>query len=324
MGPHGSRALTPLPPSAPSPASSNLSAGTSANPSEGGNQPLFLQSPTWRPVKVTLKNNCTLPACTECILSYHVPRSCRNQLGMVRQHGESSEYYVACSVSQADNRHISVRVMNPSNFALEFTANQHLAEFLPVGELAPISTNQTDTPKICTTVERPGLLAPETLTELTNAINTNLSSEDNRSLLNSLLSFPDVFDNSLGHTHVIVHDIDTGASSPIRQHPRRLPYHDRAEVEKQVRDMLAQGVIQPSTSPWSSPFVLVKKKDGSYRFCMDYRKLNSVTKIDAHPLPRVDDLLEALNGKTIFSTLDLRSGYWQVGMHPDDREKNNL
>ena len=69
----------------------------------------------------------------------------------------------------------------------------------------------------------------------------------------------------------------------------------------QVNDMLSQGVIQPSTSPWSSPIVLVKKKDGSYRFCIDYRKLNSITQVDAHPLPRVDDLLEALNGNTILA-----------------------
>lgn len=140
-------------------------------------------------------------------------------------------------------------------------------------------------------------------------------------MLNTLLSFSDVFDNSLGHTSVALHNINTGDSLPIRQYPRRLPYHHRAEVEKQVKDMLSQGVIQPSTSPWSSPIVLVKKKDGSYRFCVDYRKLNSITKVDAHPLPRVDDLLKSLNGNTIFSTLDLRSGYWQVGMHPSDCEK---
>ena len=164
-------------------------------------------------------------------------------------------------------------------------------------------------------------LDPETLTELTTALNPNLSPEDKKSLLNTLLSFPDIFSNSLGHTSVALHNIDTGNSPPIRQFPRRLPYHHRAEVDKQVNDMLSQGVIQPSTSPWSSPIVLVKKKDGSYRFCIDYRKLNSITKIDAHPLPRVDDLLEALNGNTIFSTLDLRSGYWQVGMHPGDCEK---
>ena len=115
--------------------------------------------------------------------------------------------------------------------------------------------------------------------------------------------------------------IETGEPPPIRQYPRRLLYHVREEVNRQVNDMLAQGVIQPSTSPWSSPIVLVKKKDGSYRFCIDYHKLNLITKNDANPLPRVDDLHDALNGYNIFSTLDLRSVYWQVSMRPEDREK---
>ena len=69
------------------------------------------------------------------------------------------------------------------------------------------------------------------------------------------------------------------------------------------------------------PLVLVRKKDGSYRFCVDYRKLNQVTKQDSHPLPRVDDLLDALNGYKLFSTFELRSGYWQVSVNPQDREK---
>ena len=85
--------------------------------------------------------------------------------------------------------------------------------------------------------------------------------------------------------------------------------------------MLEKGVIQPSTSPLTSPVVLVKKKAGSYRFYVDYRKLNLVTQQDGHPLPRLDDLLDSLNGNQIFSTLDLRSGYWQVSMFPEDRKK---
>ena len=134
---------------------------------------------------------------------------------------------------------------------------------MPVSELASISTNKPDHPIICTTLEEPGALAPDTLTELTNAINPNLSTEDKRTLLKTLLSFPVVFDNSPGHTSVIVYNIDTSTSPPIRQYPRCLPYNHRAEVEEQVHDMLSQGVIQPSTSPWSSPVVLVKKIDGS-------------------------------------------------------------
>uniref|UniRef100_A0A0X3PXJ8 Transposon Ty3-I Gag-Pol polyprotein n=1 Tax=Schistocephalus solidus TaxID=70667 RepID=A0A0X3PXJ8_SCHSO len=85
--------------------------------------------------------------------------------------------------------------------------------------------------------------------------------------------------------------------------------------------MLSRNIIRPSHSPWSSPIVLVRKKDGSMRLCIDYRKLNSVTKKDSFPLPRIDATLDTLAGNTIFSTLDLASGYWQVEVRPADREK---
>jgi len=80
-------------------------------------------------------------------------------------------------------------------------------------------------------------------------------------------------------------------------------------------------VIQPSQSPWASPIVLVQKKDGSTRFCVDYRRLNKVTRKDSYPLPRVDDLLDSLAGAQWFTTLDLASGYWQVEVDPEHREK---
>ena len=80
-------------------------------------------------------------------------------------------------------------------------------------------------------------------------------------------------------------------------------------------------VIQPSTSPWASPVVLVRKKDGTLRLCIDYRKLNSVTKGDAFPMPRITDLLDQLRQSKFFTTLDLKSGYWQVRVHPDSCEK---
>ena len=85
--------------------------------------------------------------------------------------------------------------------------------------------------------------------------------------------------------------------------------------------MLAKGIIEPSSSPWSSPVVLVKKKDGTIRFCIDYRKVNGVTVKDSYPLPRIDDCLDALSGSQWFCTLDLASGYWQVEMAEKDKEK---
>ena len=78
----------------------------------------------------------------------------------------------------------------------------------------------------------------------------------------------------------------------------------REELDNQVQDMLKQDVIEPSRSPWSSPVVLVRKKDGFTGFCVDYRRLNAVTCKDAHPLPRLDDCLDALSGSRVFSTLD--------------------
>ena len=85
--------------------------------------------------------------------------------------------------------------------------------------------------------------------------------------------------------------------------------------------MLNSNIITPSTSPWASPVVLVQKKDGSLRFCVDYRKVNAVTRIDAYPLPRVDDTLDTLACYKWFTTLDLLSGYWQVEVDEKDREK---
>ena len=139
-----------------------------------------------------------------------------------------------------------------------------------------------------------------------------------------LLDHADIFalDNSeLGSTDIVQHQIDTGDSLPIYQHARRIPFSLRSLVDEMVQDMLDQDIIQPSHSPWASPVVLVKKYDGSMRFCVDYRCLNSVTKRDVHPLSRIDDTLDVLAGARYFTTLDLASGYWQVAVHPADREK---
>ena len=146
------------------------------------------------------------------------------------------------------------------------------------------------------------------------------------SKLNVLLdSYLDVFVNGpndpLGRTSKAEHYIDTGDNRPSKQRPYRIPVHLRSVVDEQVKDMLARGLIRPSNSPWSSPIVLAPKKDGTFRCCVDFRRVNSVTKKDAHPMPRVDDILDQLGGSHYFGTLDLASGYWQVLLKEEDMEK---
>jgi hypothetical protein len=102
---------------------------------------------------------------------------------------------------------------------------------------------------------------------------------------------------------------------------RRLP-HEHIPVLKAEADKLQKaGVVVLSTSTFASPTILVQKKDGSMRFCIDYRKLNAVTKKDAHPFPRIEDIFDTLTGSKFFCTLDLAMGCHQVEVHPDDREK---
>ena len=139
-----------------------------------------------------------------------------------------------------------------------------------------------------------------------------------------ITSFSDVFAldaSELGTTTLVTHVINTGDQGPIRQPVRRMPFALRSEVDQMVGDMLDQGVIEPSSSPWASPMVLVWKKDGGMRFCVDYRRLNHVTKLDEFPLPRIDDTLDLLAGGRYFTTLYLASGYWQVAMDPASQEK---
>ena len=139
-----------------------------------------------------------------------------------------------------------------------------------------------------------------------------------------LHEFSDIFSagpHDLGCTDLIKHQINTGDAPPIRQPVRRLPLAKREEAEKAVQEMREQDVIEPSASPWSSPIVLVNKKDGSTRFCVDYCKLNNITHKDSYPLPRIDDTIEALSGAKFFSTLDLKSGYWQLPLDDSAKEK---
>ena len=118
-----------------------------------------------------------------------------------------------------------------------------------------------------------------------------------------------------------MHEIDTGSTRPIRCNPRKLSPKKIKIQQELVDKMLEDGQIEHSVSAWSVPTVLVTKKDGTTRFCVDYRRLNARTKKDAFPLPRIDDSPNSLSGQAWFSTLDLARGYWQVRLSEEAKPK---
>ncbi|EFP06767.1 hypothetical protein CRE_11530, partial [Caenorhabditis remanei] len=150
------------------------------------------------------------------------------------------------------------------------------------------------------------------------------SSESETEVWNVIQSFQNIFaieDSELGRTNATTCEIELlDGAEPIRQKPRPIPLAIRPEIRKILQKMVMQGVIRISKSPWSSPVVIVKKKDGSVRMCVDYRKVNKVVKNNAHPLPHIEATLQSLSGKRIFTTLDLLAGYWQIPLDEKSKE----
>ena len=165
---------------------------------------------------------------------------------------------------------------------------------------------------------------PAHLTELFKNSVEHLSPQERTLAAELLCKYEDSFAKSptdLGRCSLLKHKIDTAEAMPIRQPMRRTPQQFEAEEEKYLRDQLAAGVIRPSNSPWSSPTVLVRKKDGGVRWCIDYRKLNDVTVKDAYPLPKISMCLDCLASAKMFSTVDLQVGYWQLEVEEEDKPK---
>ena len=153
----------------------------------------------------------------------------------------------------------------------------------------------------------------------------NLTESEKELVKQKLIQYQDVFskgESDLGKTNLMTHKIITKDDNPIKQRPRPLPPKQNEEVERQVKLLLESGMISPSESAYSSPIVMVKKKDGSMRMCFDYRKLNDVTIKDAHPLPPINQSIDALSGAKYFCSLDLVSGYMQVPMDPDTKHRS--
>ena len=122
-----------------------------------------------------------------------------------------------------------------------------------------------------------------------------------------------------GETDVVQHQIRLTDDTPIRCKPYPLPCAMREELRDEVDTMLEMGVVRPSTLPYASPIVMVKKKDGSNRVCIDFQKLNKITEVDPEPMTTAEDLFRRLCSKKYLSKIDLTKGYWQIPVAPEDK-----
>lgn len=140
-----------------------------------------------------------------------------------------------------------------------------------------------------------------------------------------LEEFTDVFNEVQGLPPIrkIEHKIELKeGAKPVHIKPYRYSHMSKNEIEKQVTDMMEQGLISASSSPFAAPVLLVKKKYNTWRMCVDYRRLNEITIKDKFPMPVIEDLLSELHGATVFSRLDLRQGYFQIRLHDADKHKS--
>ena len=168
---------------------------------------------------------------------------------------------------------------------------------------------------------------PEAVPDWRNAVNLEHvgDPEMRNRIMNMLDRHSNMWDGSLGEIKATSHRLapEPGAR-PHREIPRRTGPSMRKRIAEEIQKMLHAGVVEPATSEWASPVVLLSKKDGSLRFCVDYRRLNAKNLTDAYPLPRINDCIESLGDAVVFTTLDCNSGYWQVPVAQEDQDKTTF
>ena len=205
----------------------------------------------------------------------------------------------------ADGR-VTLRLLNPSVEPVLIHKGTTVGKFEETSASDEILPFQTD-PSISVVESSPGTISDNNPHAFNCLPSPNLSSAENQKLETLLIHYADSFAKSslhLGNISIIQHRIDTGNALPIKQQPYRVSPSQKASIDQHISDMLDQGIIEVSSSPWSSPVLLVKRKDGRTRFCIDYRKLNAQTSKVSHPLPRLDDALDSFAGSQY-----LQSGY---------------
>ena len=233
---------------------------------------------------------------------------------------------VAKTICQVNHNKGVVKICNPTDTQITLANNAIVAsvECIDSDNILPFkSPNEATAYGVQSHILKGAMKKPLDF-DLSSSDLTKAEKESLKSFLNNYM---DVFATDLSELGKTLgrfsHKIETYDAPPVRMPFYRQPPHMQKEIDKQVQDLLDNDIIEESNSEYHSPVVLVKKKDGKFRFCVDYRKLNKITKPLSFPLPRLECVFDTVAEaqSQIFSTFDLHSGYWQLQMDPETKHK---
>ncbi len=270
--------------------------------------------------RVRLTKGIEIPAQSELVLPVDFPTPPKSQY-LELESNQNLPVLVANSVFTTGSVPF-VNLMNNTSSTITMPKGVELGVFRPLEEssfVEELHVSQCKVPPPHTSK-----VLPERLKPLLEGASDKLGAADREELRKTLIEFQDVFAESefdLGNFTALHHHIDTGDSPPIKLPLRKTPLHFLGDEEKLLDEMLRAEIIEPSTSSWAAAPVLVRKKNGKLRWCIDFRLCNQVTKPDVYPMPLMSDCIDALDGNVWFSKLDANSAYWQIPLAPESKEK---
>lgn len=308
----------------------------------GTNLPIKCLSRRHKTRRVKAADRYVIPGLSQVIIDALIersPNSCDEEKNLIVEPlpdlGEKVSLLMGrCLVDVSDKCTVAVRILNPHKEDLPIEQDTVLGYAEPTIEkctrvldqefYSDIESQSAVVRQISDSLADGSSKIPSHLTEMYQEASLNKTVDEKAQIAALVQQHANVFsktESDLGLTTLTEHEIDTGDAKPIKQPPRRVPLAFIGEDKAAIEKLCKQGSIRPSNSPWASPIVLVRKRDGSVRPCVDYRRLNAVTKRDAFPLPRCQDCLDAVANSTLFSTLDVTSAYNQIPVKKEDIPK---